>query len=309
MNCTLRVTTTEGSLIVKQSRPWVEKYPQFAAPWERAIKECDFYERATRLPLVAASMPRLLGCDRSACLLVLEDLGAGGDYTNLYRCSSLDPLELEAMAAYLSALHHGTHTNRNPGDLVNREMRELNHGHIFVIPLMRDNGLDLEAITPGLASVAKFLQDDAAFVGETARLGREVYLADGFHLVHGDFFPGSLLRTPAGPKVIDPEFCHFGRPELDVGTFLAHLHLAGQPKEIIERWRPAYEAPSGFDDLLMTQLAGVEIMRRLIGYAQLPLSHGLEEKRRLLELARAMVLQPGGGQADFRPSQHTPTTE
>ena len=101
----------------------------------------------------------------------------------------------------------------------------------------------------------------------------------------------------------------FGRPELDVGTFLAHLHLAGQPKEIIERWRPAYEAPSGFDDLLMTQLAGVEIMRRLIGYAQLPLSHGLEEKRRLLELARAMVLQPGGGQADFRPSQHTPTTE
>jgi LemA protein len=28
MNCTLRVTTSRRSLIVKQSRPWVEKYPQ-----------------------------------------------------------------------------------------------------------------------------------------------------------------------------------------------------------------------------------------------------------------------------------------
>ena len=30
MNCTVRVTTGTGTLIVKQSRPWVEKYPRFA---------------------------------------------------------------------------------------------------------------------------------------------------------------------------------------------------------------------------------------------------------------------------------------
>src|SRR4051812_21791268 len=35
MNLTLRVTTPARSVIVKQGRPWVEKYPQIPAPTER----------------------------------------------------------------------------------------------------------------------------------------------------------------------------------------------------------------------------------------------------------------------------------
>jgi len=292
MNCTLRVAGSFGRVIVKQSRPWVEKYPQFAAPWDRALREADFYQRVAHLPGVAGAMPRLLGCDPGARLLVLEDLGEWGDYLDLHQGATLQKAELEAMARFLSALHQVARREGEPSPLANREMRRLNHAHMFVIPLSRDNGLDLDAITPGLSAAAGELQSDAAFVRETARLGREVYLADGRHLVHGDFFPGSLLRTPEGPKVIDPEFCHFGRPELDVATFLAHLHLGGQNSEVIEGWRPACQEQAGFDDSLMIQLAGVEIMRRLIGYAQLPLRHGLEAKRRLLELARKMVLKP-----------------
>ena len=42
----------------------------------------------------------------------------------------------------------------------------------------------------------------------------------------------------------------------------------------------------------MLQLAGVEIMRRLIGYAQLPVGYGLNRKRELLELSRSLVLEP-----------------
>ena len=37
MNCTVRATTPLRSIIVKQSRPWVEKYPQFDAPWDRQM--------------------------------------------------------------------------------------------------------------------------------------------------------------------------------------------------------------------------------------------------------------------------------
>jgi len=292
MNCTLRVATSGGRLILKQSRPWVEKYPQFAAPWDRALREAEFYQRVSHLPAVAGRMPRLLGCDEAARLLVLEDLGEWGDYSDIFQGAPLEVAELRAMGRFLSALHQINLGEGEPSPLANGDMRALNHAHMFAIPLSQENGLDLEAITPGLSSVARQLQHDAAFVGETARLGREVYLADGRHLVHGDFFPGSLLRTPAGPMVIDPEFCHFGRPELDVSMFLAHLHLAGQNLEVIQSWRPAYQAQGGFDDRIMIQLAGVEIMRRLIGYAQLPLRHGLEGKRRLLELAREMVLNP-----------------
>ena len=44
MNLVLRVVTNRRSLIVKQSRPWVEKYPQIAAPAERIAAEIRFYQ-------------------------------------------------------------------------------------------------------------------------------------------------------------------------------------------------------------------------------------------------------------------------
>ena len=47
MNLTLRLRTARRSLIVKQSRPWVEKYPTIPAPEDRALVEIAFYD-ATR---------------------------------------------------------------------------------------------------------------------------------------------------------------------------------------------------------------------------------------------------------------------
>jgi 5-methylthioribose kinase len=44
-------------------------------------------------------------------------------------------------------------------------------------------------------------------------------------------------------------------------------------------------------DSLVFQFAGVEIMRRILGVAQLPVRLSLEAKRRLLEQSRAMVLR------------------
>ncbi|MEM6707021.1 MAG: aminoglycoside phosphotransferase, partial [Acidobacteriota bacterium] len=43
MNLTLRVTTDRRSLIVKQSRPWVEKYDVIEAPFDRMLSELAFY--------------------------------------------------------------------------------------------------------------------------------------------------------------------------------------------------------------------------------------------------------------------------
>lgn len=290
MNCTVRAVTTEGSLIVKQARPWVEKYPQFAAPWDRTAIEAAFYRAIAAVDELARRTPRLVDFDPEARVMVLEDLGEGGDWTAVYAGGRLGDAEVVEAATFLSRLHA---LRLGPGDgrLVNREMRELNHAHMFVVPLEGANGLDLEAITPGLANAAKSLQADGPYVREVRRLGREVYLADGEHLLHGDFFPGSLLRTTSGPRVIDPEFAFLGRAEIDVGVFLAHLVLSGHPLETRRLWRRAYDAPARFEDRLMLQVAGVEIMRRLIGYAQLPFRDGTR-KTLLLELSREWVLRP-----------------
>lgn len=291
MNCTVRARTSLRSLVVKQARPWVEKYPQFAAPRDRALREIEFYRMIASRPDLASRMPRLVHADPENRILVLEDLGKEGDYSDLYGGRPLAAGEATALADWLGRLHQAFQGEGSAHDLCNREMRSLNSGHIFFIPLEEANGLDLEAITPGLAQPARRLKEDRTFVGAVHELA-ELYLADGPCLLHGDFFPGSFLRTASGPAVIDPEFAFFGRPEWDPAVFVAHLLLAGQTREAMECFLTAYRPPAGFDETLLLRFAGVEVMRRLIGYAQLPLQTDLAGKRSLLRLARELVLEP-----------------
>jgi 5-methylthioribose kinase len=70
---------------------------------------------------------------------------------------------------------------------------------------------------------------------------------------------------------------------------LAHLHLSEQPAAIIEAAQTQYDRPDGFDEQLLGQFTGIEIMRRLIGLAQLPLSLSLEKKVGLLAMAAGML--------------------
>jgi len=291
MNCTLRVVTSHRSLVVKQARPWVEKYPQFDAPWDRALREMEFYSLVAGSAPVAAGLPRLLHGDRLARLLVLEDLGAEGDYSDVYRGGRLTMAEIAALAVWLSDLHGAFHGWTMRHGLANHDMRALNCQHIFILPFQADNGLDLKAITPGLEVVAAKLQQDRALLARVRTLA-EIYLADGDCLLHGDYFPGSFLRTLAGPRIIDPEFAFFGRAEFDPAVFVAHLLLAGQPDAMAQHFLQTYRRPAGFEEALRRRLTGIEIIRRLIGYAQLPLVHDLATKTRLLEQARELILQP-----------------
>lgn len=81
MNYTLRVRTHDRTLIIKQSRPYVEKYPQIAAPANRAVTEGRFYEKIQSFASINEFMPQLIGIDIDANILVLEDLGTASDYT------------------------------------------------------------------------------------------------------------------------------------------------------------------------------------------------------------------------------------
>ena len=302
MNCTVRVRTSDGSFILKQSRPWLEKYPQIAAPFDRALAEGRFYRLVAPSPTVAGTMPRLLWTDDEARTVALEDLGAASDFFPLYaREIALSEQTLVELVAFLSALHPLAPTDAAAREgLANHEMRALNHEHIFALPLRAENGLDLDAYagTPGLADVAASLKADNAYARTVAELGERYLHGSGDSLLHGDFFPGSFLRTDAGVRVIDPEFCFCGDAEYDLGVFAAHLLLAGEPAEraerVLERYRPG--AARTISAELARRYAGVEIMRRLIGVAQIPtLRADLARKTAWLELSRRLVLEPGQG--------------
>ncbi len=291
MNYTLRVKTSTRRMILKQARPWVEKYDDIAAPSERAVVEGLFYRLIEHIPALQARMPRLLGFDSQSRLLMLEDIGTGSDYTGLYAGETLTSQELETLINFLGTLHASFLGSNRDGRFKNQAMRQLNHQHIFQIPLEQENGLDLNMITPGLSELAGELSNDNDYVNAVTELGK-LYLQSGDALVHGDFFPGSWLHSESGPRIIDPEFCFFGPPEFDFGVLIGHLHLSNQPTELIDRALRAYSASCSNlpkSTKLLRQFAGVEIMRRLIGVAQLPLSADLGRKQMLLTQSRRLV--------------------
>ena len=296
MNLVLRVTPSGGhAFILKQGRPWVEKYPQIPAPFERTLVEAAFYAEVQRDPGVAMLMPAVLNVDADNHVLALEDVGGAGDYTSIYADGEIPAATVGALLDWLTRLATVAIPDERRETFANGSMRALNHEHMFSFPLREGNGLDLDAVTPGLADAARVLAGDRAYVEAVAEIGRR-YLADGATLVHGDYFPGSWLKAGEGVRIIDPEFCFLGEPEVDCGVLAAHLMLARCATAPLEMVTASAET-RGLDVALVEAYAGVEIMRRLIGVAQLPLPHDIDRKRSLLQHSHRLLLEPDQGLA------------
>jgi 5-methylthioribose kinase len=232
-------------------------------------------------------MPALLAFDGDQYVALLEDLGAAADLTSLYAPGTrIQDDDLASLLEYAELLHALELDPMLRDELSNASMRELNHEHIFVLPLDAANGLDLDAQTPGLAAVAGELQKDARYCARVRELGQH-YRADNpsGSLLHGDFYPGSVLATKRGIRVIDPEFAFPGPPEFDLGVLAAHLIFAGEPESAIDRIEAGVARP--LDRALLRGFAGAELMRRLLGVAQLPLAPDtdLDQKRQWLALS------------------------
>ena len=291
MNHVLRVVTDRRSLIVKQSRPWVEKFPQIEAPVERVLIEAAFYELVQADAYFRSFMPEVIGTDPDNYVLLLEDLGEGADCTSVYRRGErLTDKQLSHLLELLRHLHARQFSEAERRSFPdNLAMRRLNHQHLFVFPLQEDNGFDLDQVLPGLQAAARPFRRDAALRRRMEALGKR-YLGSGPCLLHGDYFPGSWLRIGDAVRVIDPEFCFFGPPEYDLGVALAHLMMARTPAGRIEAAKRAYTPPGAFDEPLRRAFTGMELLRRLIGLAQLPVDLTLAERVALLEEGRAMVV-------------------
>ena len=296
MNLTLRVGLVGGgraTVILKQARPWVEKYDFIDAPWERIVVEAGFYERVAAVPAVATMMPKLLASDAEARAALFEDLGRASDFTTVYVGEPILPEILAALARCARALHDATRLSAGESFdplFENRDMRALNHQHIYVIPMDAANGIDLNGIEPGLADAAAELRGDAAYRARLTETG-EHYLADvgeGSALLHGDFFPGSWLATADGPRVIDPEFCYYGDPAFDLAVAAAHLALAGRPFGEARAMLDAGGAD--LDESRLARYAAAEVMRRLIGVAQLPIPKGRLDRAALLRRSRLAMM-------------------
>ena len=288
MNVTILVTTDRRRFILKQSRPFVAKFPSIPAPIERIDVEHRYLAATADDPALTARHPGVLDYDAEHHTLTLEYLDGAEDMVYVYgEDHDFGAAQLRSLLAYLSKLHRV-----NVRDFpANDDLRRLNHAHVFDLPFRADNGFPLDDMFPALAGVARPFQRDEPLRKKVKLLG-ERYLAAGRQLIHGDFYPGSFMARGSEVFVIDGEFAHRGLPEFDVGVLMAHLLLAKSDPELLTRIDTDYDKPPTFDARLAREFCYVEVMRRLIGIAQLPLSLTLPERRGLLEQARVGLVQP-----------------
>jgi len=283
MNVVLRVKTNRRSLILKQSRPFVQKYQQIEAPLARISVEHQFYQTVQNDNL-NKNLPSILGYDANEHILILEDLGQCEDMTTLYASRKISEHSLQQLTTILAFIHKSEVPRGFPD---NMEMRQLNHQHIFVLPFLEHNGFQLDDIQDGLQELSMPYKKNAPLKAVVEQMGN-TYLSAGNTLLHGDYYPGSWMSEGENIYIIDPEFGFVGFPEFDLGVLAAHIIMATSEEYFLDSIYSFYQGAP--DKKLMAQVAGIEIMRRLIGLAQLPLERSIEEKHYLLELAQKMIV-------------------
>ncbi|PZX55493.1 5-methylthioribose kinase [Algoriphagus ratkowskyi] len=284
MNLVLRVKTNSRSVILKQSKSFVRKFPQIPAPIERIEIELRYYQLFEDDELLSSCSPKVIIYNKENHILLLEDLGNGTDFSAIYAPDyTWDINDFHSLSQYLNSLHDLQVSNFPE----NVEMKKLNHEHLFHYPFMEENGFDLDTIQPGLQDLSLAYKRDTQLKSALELLGKR-YLSQGTTLLHGDFYPASWLKTANGVKFIDTEFAYMGDREFDLGVLFAHFALAKMDARLQSDFLKIYQ--HSYSELLVNAYLGMEIMRRLIGIAQLPLSLTLADKKLLLERARKLIL-------------------
>lgn len=295
MNLVLKVRIGSKVWIVKHADPWVRKYPNIAAPVSRTRQEAYFYEAFEENQKLKELMPQYLGYKDKENFLVLEYIDNAISGMCLYEDNNAVGIPLnmiEQGISYLSSLHLV-----NPDtsiDWSNLELRELNYLHIFEFPFNANNGIDLNQFCQGLDKLGRQIQQDEKLKKASLLLGSMYINAKGPALLHGDFYPGSWLVKNQKMYIIDPEFCFLGPAEFDLGVLLAHHLITGGSTLDIEQLINSYKnkISSGFyfDETLCQKFCGIEVLRRLLGAAQLPINWSLSRYERMLSLGREFCL-------------------
>lgn len=273
INWVRRVRGAGGSVVVKQARPALERFPQYEVSTERIVFEARFYEEVAGFDLDRVC-PRVLGFDAEQRVLMLEDLGDAERLDAALARGATVTEAVRSLAGFIGRVHAGTCGAALAERFANDEMRRLHGDHIFLLPY-RENDFPL---SPAVALRAREIRADRDLVA-LIDAAYERYLEPG-PLVHGDVQAANVLLSARGPVLLDAEISHLGDPAFDLGQLLAHLLLpavaaarAGDADPALRAaWRAYREACGAGPAQLARALrhAGSELLRRTIGAARVP---------------------------------------
>ena len=279
MNVVLRIKTNFKSFILKQSRSYVKKFAHIKAPLERIFAEHCFYNLVKK-----NFLPKVLGFISEDYVLFLEDLTKCRDLNYIYNSRKIDNDKVNKLTLILHNIHITSAHKNYPENLT---LRKLNYNHIFVLPFLNDNGLQLNNIQDDLEELAIPFKENTDIIRRVSNAGKN-YLDRGITLLHGDYYPGSWMERNNNIYIIDPEFTFLGSKEFDLGVMSGHLILATGKISYLKKICDNY--PDKIDNNEVATYCAIEIIRRLIGYAQLPFKRSIREKSDLLKLAKELII-------------------
>jgi 5-methylthioribose kinase len=268
---TVRITT-DGSAtrILRQAGPAPRADARHVvSPSDRLAVEGEFYRLVQSWAAVADRMPTCLGMDRTDGVLALEDLGTAATLSDLYRGRQLLAAELEDLTSYLVALHGVSAGEDNLDVLRSDGVRLARHAERFEEPIAASRVESLATRLPRLERQVDGIRTDLHVRATMRDLGGR-YLEGSGTLLHGDFRPARWMPSPRGMRVLAPGLATAGPAALDVGFFVAHLLLAGQPHQAIAAVLHRYRRAASIDIAELSACVGLELIRGRLGADPVP---------------------------------------
>ena len=268
---TVRVTTDAGaSRILRQPGAATrDDSRHIASPADRLAVEGEFYRLVQDWPAVAERMPACLGVDRTDHVIALEDLGSSASLADLYRGRRLEQAEADDLTMYLLALHGVPGSEDSLGALRSDGVRLARHAERFEQPFSASRVEALATRVPRLERQVDAIRTDLHVRATMRDLGGR-FLEGSGALLHGDFRPARWMPSPRGLRVLGPGLGTAGPAALDLGFFVAHLLLAGQPHALISSVLQRYRRGASVDVAEVSACVGLEILRGRLGPDPVP---------------------------------------
>ncbi len=268
---TLRVTTDTGtSCILRQQGTSPGNHTRRAMPpADRLAVEGEFYRLVQARTAVVDRMPACLGVDRTERIVALEDLGDVTSLDDLDAKRVLGEDDATDLTAYLVALHAVEVGEEDFGPLPTDGVRLTRHADRFEEPIAASRVEALATRVPRLERHVDLFRTDLHIRATMRDLGSR-FLEGRGGLLHGDFRPRRWVRSARGLRVLAPGYACAGPAALDVGFFVAHLLLAGQPHAVVCGVLHRYRRDASIDLGEVSACVGLEIVRGRLGRHPVP---------------------------------------
>lgn len=203
-NAVLRVETSNGKFVVKQSRPQLRTHAAWFSDISRIWRERDAMQLLRPL-LPAGVVPAVLWSDQENFAFAMSHAPEPfRNWRTVLLSGEVDLALGEAAGRLLGAIH----------DQTARRIEAL-------MPFSDRTVFEQLRVEPFYLRVQKRRPDVADEIDPLVQRCRNIRLG----MCHGDFSPKNLLLHSGGFTLVDYETCHFGDVTFDLGFFLSHLML------------------------------------------------------------------------------------